>query len=54
MAWRTYAVLFIVLGPVFLSRQIEARLGVDAFDPAVVAARSTCNVDLMRHGFFRG
>lgn len=50
--WRTYAVLFIVLGPVFLSRQIEARLGVDAFTPDVVAARSACNVDLMRRGFF--
>lgn len=50
--WRTYAVLFIVLGPVFLSRQIEGRLGVDAFAPDVVAARSACNVDLMRRGFF--
>ena len=50
--WRTYAVLFIVLGPVFLSRQIEARMGTDAFAPEVVAARSACNVDLMRRGFF--
>jgi TetR/AcrR family transcriptional regulator, regulator of cefoperazone and chloramphenicol sensitivity len=52
--WRTYAVLFVVLGPVFLSRQIETRLGLDAFAPDVVAARSACNVDLMRRGFFTG
>jgi AcrR family transcriptional regulator len=50
--WRTYAVLFVVLGPVFLSRQIEARMGVDAFAPEIVAARSACNVDLVRRGFF--
>ena len=50
--WRTYAVLFVVLGPVFLARQIEARLGTDAFAPDIVRARSACNVDLMRHGFF--
>ena len=50
--WRTYAVLFVILGPVFLSRQIEARMGTDAFAPEVVAARSACNVDLMRRGFF--
>jgi AcrR family transcriptional regulator len=50
--WRAYAVLFIVLGPVMLSRQLEARLGVDAFDPAVVKARSSCNIDLLRHGLF--
>lgn len=50
--WRTYAVLSIILGPVFLSRQIEARLGVGAFDAAVVKARSASNIDLLRHGLF--
>jgi len=50
--WRSYAVLFIILGPVFLGRQIEARLGTDAFDPDVVRARSACNIDLLRHGLF--
>jgi AcrR family transcriptional regulator len=50
--WRAYAVLFIILGPVMLSRQLEARLAVDAFDPAVVQARSSCNIDLLRHGLF--
>jgi AcrR family transcriptional regulator len=50
--WRAYAVLFIILGPVMLGRQLEARLGVDAFDPAVVQARSACNIDLLRHGLF--
>jgi TetR/AcrR family transcriptional regulator, regulator of cefoperazone and chloramphenicol sensitivity len=50
--WRAYAVLFIIIGPVMLSRQLEARLAVDAFDPAVVQARSACNIDLLRHGLF--
>jgi len=52
--WRAYAVLFIILGPVMLSRQLEAVLGTDAFDPDVVLARSTSNVDLLRHGLFLG
>lgn len=50
--WRAYAVLFIILGPVMLSRQLEARLGTDAFDPAVVDARSASNIDLLRQGLF--
>jgi TetR/AcrR family transcriptional regulator, regulator of cefoperazone and chloramphenicol sensitivity len=50
--WRPYTVLFIILGPLLLSRQLEARLGVDAFDPAVVRARSACNIDLLRRGLF--
>lgn len=48
--WRAYAVLFIMLGPVMLSRQLEARLDTDAFHPAV--GRSSCNIDLLRHGLF--
>lgn len=50
--WRAYAILFIVLGPILLGRQLEARLGVDAFDPAVVSARSASNIDILRHGLF--
>lgn len=50
--WRAYAVLFIILGPILLGRQLEARLDTDAFAPEVVAARSASNVDLMRHGLF--
>jgi AcrR family transcriptional regulator len=50
--WRAYAILFIVLGPIMLGRHLEAQLGVDAFDPAVVAARSASNIDLLRHGLF--
>jgi TetR/AcrR family transcriptional regulator, regulator of cefoperazone and chloramphenicol sensitivity len=50
--WRAYAVLFIILGPIILNRQIEARIGTDAFDPAVVQARSASNLDLLRHGLF--
>jgi TetR/AcrR family transcriptional regulator, regulator of cefoperazone and chloramphenicol sensitivity len=50
--WRAYAVLFIILGPIMLSRQLEAVLGTDAFDSDIVLARSTSNVDLLRHGLF--
>jgi AcrR family transcriptional regulator len=50
--WRAYAVLFIILGPIMLGRQIEARLAVDAFDPRVVQARSACNIDLLQRGLF--
>jgi AcrR family transcriptional regulator len=50
--WRTYTVLFIILGPILLSRQLEARLQMDAFDPAVVSARSACNIDLLQRGLF--
>ena len=50
--WRAYAVLFIILGPILLGRQLEARLGTDPFDPAVVSARSTSNIDILRHGLF--
>lgn len=50
--WRTYAVLFIILGPIILNRQIEARIGTEAFNPAVVQARSASNLDLLRHGLF--
>jgi AcrR family transcriptional regulator len=52
--WRAHTVLFIILGPVMLSRQIEARIGADAFDPAVVRARSACNIDLLQRGLFTG
>lgn len=45
--WRAYAVLFIILGPIVLSRQLEARLHADAFDPDVVLARSTSNIDIL-------
>jgi AcrR family transcriptional regulator len=50
--WRSYTVLFIILGPMVMSRQIEARMGVDAFDPAVVRARSACNIEILQHGLF--
>lgn len=50
--WRAYAVLFITLGPILLSRQLEARHHTDAFDPAVVLARSTSNIDILQHGLF--
>lgn len=50
--WRAYAILFIVLGPIMLGRQLEAHLGVDAFDPAVVATRSASNIDILRYGLF--
>jgi AcrR family transcriptional regulator len=50
--WRAYAVLFIILGPVMLSRQLEARLDTDAFHPDIVRARSSSNIDLLRHGIF--
>lgn len=50
--WRAYAVLFIILGPILLGRQLESRLGIDAFTPDVVAARSASNIDLLRHGLF--
>jgi AcrR family transcriptional regulator len=50
--WRAYTVLFIILGPVLLSRQLEARLDVDAFDPAIVSRRSACNIDLLQRGLF--
>jgi AcrR family transcriptional regulator len=50
--WRAHAVLFIILGPILLSRQLEARLGTDPFAPSVVAARSAANLDLLQHGLF--
>lgn len=50
--WRTYAMLFIILGPILLGRQLESRLGTDAFAPDVVAARSASNIDLLRYGLF--
>jgi AcrR family transcriptional regulator len=50
--WRAYAVLFIILGPLMLSRQLEARLEIDAFDPEVVRTRSASNIDVLRHGIF--
>jgi AcrR family transcriptional regulator len=50
--WRAFAVLFIILGPVMLNRQLEIRLNTDAFDPAIVRARSSCNIDLLRRGLF--
>lgn len=51
--WRAYSVLFLAIGAILLSRQLEARLGQDPFDPALVQARSACNVDILRHGLFR-
>ena len=50
--WRAYAVLFIILGPILLGRQLESRLGTDAFTPDVVATRSASNIDLLRYGLF--
>lgn len=50
--WRAQAVLFIILGPILLGRQLEARLGRNPFDPDVVDARSSCNIDLLQRGLF--
>ena len=50
--WRAHTVLFIILGPILLSRQLEARLDVDAFAPEVIAARSATNIDILQHGLF--
>lgn len=51
--WRACSVLFLMLGPVLLSRQLELRLGSDPFDPEVVAARSATHIDLLQRGLFR-
>lgn len=51
--WRSYAAAFVILGPVLLGPQIEARLGVAAFAPEVVEARSACSMAVLRHGLLR-
>jgi TetR/AcrR family transcriptional regulator, regulator of cefoperazone and chloramphenicol sensitivity len=50
--WRAYAILFIILGPIVLGHQLEARLGRDPFDPEVVDMRSKLNIDLLQQGLF--
>lgn len=50
--WRANTVLFLVLGPIVLSRQLEARLHTDALAPDVVSARSAANIDILEHGLF--
>jgi AcrR family transcriptional regulator len=50
--WSAYAVLFIILGPILLSRQLEARLRSDPFAPRTVATRSATNIDILQHGLF--
>jgi len=50
--WSAYAVLFIVLGPILLNRQLEARLDADPFAPEIVAARSATNIRILQSGLF--
>lgn len=50
--WSAYAVLFIVLGPILLNRQLEARLDADPFAPEIVAARSSTNIRILQSGLF--
>lgn len=51
--WRSYTTAFIILGPMLLGRQIEVRLGDDAFAPEAVSARSASTMHVLRHGLFR-
>lgn len=51
--WRSFTTAFLILGPILLSRQIEARLSVDPFAPDVVRARSASNMGVLSHGLFR-
>lgn len=50
--WSAYAVLFIVLGPILLNRQLETRLDSDPFAPETVAARSSTNIRILQSGLF--
>jgi TetR/AcrR family transcriptional regulator, regulator of cefoperazone and chloramphenicol sensitivity len=50
--WSAYAVLFIVLGPILLNRQLETRLDTDPFAPEIVAARSSTNIRILQSGLF--
>lgn len=51
--WRSYTGVFIVLGPILLGSQIQARLGLDPFAPDVLEARSTCSTTILAEGLFR-
>lgn len=51
--WRSYTTAFVIVGPVLLAPQIEARLGTDPFDPDVVRARSACNMSILRSGLLQ-
>lgn len=51
--WRAFTAAFIVLGPILVTEQIEARLDEDAFAPHNVRDRSACSLDILTHGLFR-
>jgi AcrR family transcriptional regulator len=51
--WRSYSAAFLILGPVLLDRQIEARLHIDPFAPEVVWARSASTMAVLTRGLFR-
>ena len=48
--WLTFMLMFVQLGPVFLSRQIEDILGKSASDPNAAMQRAANNAFILKYG----
>jgi TetR/AcrR family transcriptional regulator, regulator of cefoperazone and chloramphenicol sensitivity len=49
---RAQCVCFVLLGPILLARQLEARLGASPFDPVRLARLANTNEDILRRGLY--
>jgi AcrR family transcriptional regulator len=48
--WLTFHLMFLQMGPVFLSKQIEAIVGMPSHDPDTVRERNRANANILMHG----
>jgi AcrR family transcriptional regulator len=48
--WLTFHLMFLQMGPVFLSTQIEAIIGTPSHDPDTVRERNRANATILTHG----
>jgi AcrR family transcriptional regulator len=48
--WLTFHLMFLQMGPVFLSKQIEAIVGMPSHDPDTVRERNRANATILMHG----
>jgi len=48
--WLTFHLMFLQMGPVFLSKQIEAIVGTPSHDPDTVRERNRANATILMHG----
>ncbi|QJB68250.1 TetR/AcrR family transcriptional regulator [Parasphingorhabdus halotolerans] len=49
-SWLTFTLMFIQLGPIFLTEQMKAIMGFDKDDKAIMTTRTVTSTEILKHG----